>query len=148
MGLLVGRGEVQDLGRLTGPFRRGGVGNLFTVKEGLGVKLSGHQAGLRLIPALPVPPLSAPQFPHLFLLQLSLKAPSCPFTLYPINSMVHSSLSPCSENLLSQRRIFCLPLLAIRSCDHLALGWVPISVPSCISAAGRGKRDGKEPSAW
>lgn len=47
-----GEREVQDLGRLTNPFGRRGVGNLFTVKEGLGVKLSGHQAGLRLTPAL------------------------------------------------------------------------------------------------
>lgn len=47
-----GEREVQDLGRLTDPFGRRGVSNLFTVKEGLGVKLSDHQAGLRLIPAL------------------------------------------------------------------------------------------------
>ena len=48
----------------------------------------------------------------------------------------------------SQPRIFCLSLLAIRSCDHLALGRVPISVPSCTAAAGWGKRDGKGPSVW
>ena len=41
-----------------------------------------------------------------------------------------------------------LSLLALRSSDHLALGWVPTSVPSCTSAAAWGKRDSKEPSAW
>lgn len=47
-----------------------------------------------------------------------------------------------SQDLLS------LSLLALRSSDPLALGWVPTSVPSFTPAAVWGERDRKEPSAW